>query len=140
MTGGYEDIISLPHHVSETRPPLSAADRAAQFSPFAALSGFGAAIAEAARLTGERRVPGEDARAALSEKLADLRERQADLPPAAITCFLPDEKKAGGAYVTVSGAVKRVDGTERVVVMSDGTRIPIDDILEIQEEENDRTD
>lgn len=127
----YGDIINLPHHVSPTRPRMSMADRAAQFSPFAALSGYGDAVKETARLTGRRIELDESAKAALDEKLRLLAEVIEDRPEAAITYFLPDRRKAGGEYVTVSGTVKRVDNVQRELVMTDGTRIPVEDILDV---------
>ena len=127
----YGDIINLPHHVSPTRPRMSMADRAAQFSPFAALSGYGDAVKETARLTGQRIELDESAKAALDEKLRLLAEVIEDRPEAAITYFLPDRRKAGGEYVTVSGTVKRADSVQRELVMTDGTRIPVEDILDI---------
>ena len=127
----YEDIINLPHHVSPTRPRMSRADRAAQFSPFAALSGYGDAVKETARLTGQRIELDESAKAALDEKLRLLAEVIEDRPEAVITYFLPDRRKAGGEYVTVSGTVKRADSVQRELVMTDGTRIPVEDILDI---------
>ncbi len=127
----YGDIINLPHHVSPTRPRMSMADRAAQFSPFAALSGYGDAVKETARLTGQRIELDESAKAALDEKLRLLAEVIEDRPEAVITYFLPDRRKAGGEYVTVSGTVKRADSVQRELVMTDGTRIPVEDILDI---------
>lgn len=127
----YGDIINLPHHVSPTRPRMSMADRAAQFSPFAALSGYGDAVKETARLTGRRIELDESAKAALDEKLRLLAEVIEDRPEAAITYFLPDRRKAGGEYVTVSGTVKRADSVQRELVMTDGTRIPVEDILDV---------
>ena len=107
------------------------ADRAAQFSPFAALSGYGDAVKETARLTGQRIELDESAKAALDEKLRLLAEVIEDRPEAVITYFLPDRRKAGGEYVTVSGTVKRADSVQRELVMTDGTRIPVEDILDI---------
>ena len=127
----YEDIINLPHHVSPTRPRMSRADRAAQFSPFAALSGYGDAVKETARLTGQRIELDESAKAALDEKLRLLAEVIEDRPETAITYFLPDRKKTGGEYVTVSGRVKRADSVQRELVMMNGTRIPVEDILDV---------
>lgn len=127
----YEDIINLPHHVSPTRPRMSRADRAAQFSPFAALSGYGDAVKETARLTGQRIELDESAKAALDEKLRLLAEVIEDRPETAITYFLPDRKKTGSEYVTVSGRVKRADSVQRELVMMNGTRIPVEDILDV---------
>ena len=131
MSESYEDIINLPHHVSPTRPRMSMADRAAQFSPFAALSGYGDAVQETARLTNQRIELDESAKAALDEKLRLLAEVIEDRPETAITYFLPDRKKTGGEYVTVSGRVKRADSVQRELVMMNGTRIPVEDILDL---------
>jgi len=128
----YEDIINLPHHVSPTRPRMSRADRAAQFSPFAALSGYGDAVKETARLTGQRIELDESAKAALDEKLRLLAEVIEDRPEAAITYFLPDRKKAGGEYVTATGQVKKVDAVAQELVMANGRIIPIADIIEVE--------
>ena len=126
----YEDIINLPHHVSPTRPRMSRADRAAQFSPFAALSGYGDAVQETARLTNRRIELDESAKAALDEKLRLLAEVIEDRPEAAITYFLPDRKKAG-EYVTATGQVKKVDAVAQELVMANGRIIPIADIIEV---------
>ena len=128
----YDDMLDLPHHVSAARPHMSRADRAAQFSPFAALTGFGAAIQETGRLTGERFVPEEDARRELDEKLRLLKERIQTQPAASFTYFLPDERKEGGEYVTVVGNVKKIREFEEVVVLTDGTEIPIEEIIGIE--------
>lgn len=131
MTGPYDDIINLPHHVSPSRPRMSALDRAAQFSPFAALTGFGDAVRETARLTDERVDLDEDAKAALNARLLMIQEQLCDQPQVLITYFKPDDQKAGGAYVTAKGCVKIIDAYERTVVMKGGPRIPINDIIRI---------
>lgn len=134
MTGPYDDIINLPHHVSTSRPRMSARDRAAQFSPFAALTGFEDAVKETARLTDERVDLDEDAKAALNTRLLMIQEQLGDQPQVFITYFKPDDQKAGGAYITAKGCVKTIDEYERTVVMRDGTRIPINDIIKIDGE------
>jgi hypothetical protein len=131
MTMAYDDIINLPHHVSTTRPHMTAIDRAAQFSPFAALTGYDTAIKETARLTDERVELDEYTKDALSEKLQIIADRIKEQPQIAITYFQPDAKKNGGAYVTAISAAKKMDEYERVVVMIDGTVIPIDEIISI---------
>ena len=105
----YEDIIDLPHHVSYRHPRMSRIDRAAQFAPFSALTGYGAAVEETARLTEGLTELDETARALLNEKLRMLADSLGDEPQISITYFRPDERKAGGAYVTVSGIVKTLD-------------------------------
>lgn len=127
----YDDIIGLPHPVSASHPQMSRTDRAAQFSPFAALTGYEDAIAETGRLTREQLELNEDARQILDEKLRWIQEHIASLPEAEVTYFLPDERKAGGDYVTLKSRVKKIDSYERIMVMQDGTRIPIEEIVEI---------
>lgn len=131
MTKTYDDIINLPHHVSTTRPHMTAIDRAAQFSPFAALTGHDAAIKETARLTDERVELDEYTKDALSDRLQIIADRIKEQPEIAITYFQPDAKKNGGAYVTAISMVKKIDEYERVVVMTDGTVIPFDEIISI---------
>ena len=131
MTGAYDDIINLPHHVSATHPHMTSIDRAAQFSPFAALTGYGAAIIETARLTDERVELDESMKDALSDKLQIIADRIKEHPEVEITYFQPDMKKNGGAYVTTKSTVKKIDEYERVVVMTDVTTIPIDEIISI---------
>lgn len=131
MTRTYDDIINLPHHVSTTRPHMTDIDRAAQFSPFAALTGHDAAIKETARLTDERVKLDEYMKDALSDRLQIIAVRIKEHPEIAITYFQPDAKKNGGAYVTAISAAKKIDKYERVVVMTDGTAIPIDEIISI---------
>lgn len=132
MTKAYDDIIHLPHHVSATRPHMPVIDRAAQFSPFAALTGHDAAIKETARLTEERVELDEYMKDALSDRLQIMANRLEEHPEIAITYFQPDVKKNGGAYVIAGGTAKKIDEYERVVVMSDGTVVPIDEIINIE--------
>lgn len=131
MTSVYDDIINLPHHVSATHPRMTAIDRAAQFSPFAALTGYDAAIKEAARLTDERIKLDEYMKEALSDRLQIIADRMEEHPEIAITYFQPDVKKKGGAYVTAASTAQKIDEYERVVVMNDGTEILIDEIISI---------
>ncbi len=131
MKGPYDDIIHLPHPTSAKHPRMSALERAAQFSPFAALTGYDAAVRETARLTDCKVELSEEAKAALDQK---LRRAVACRAEVRITYFLPDEKKSGGAYVTAGGPIKRVDELRHTVVLRNGISIPIGDILEIQSE------
>lgn len=133
-TRRYDDIIDLPHPVSAAHPRMTMIDRAAQFSPFAALTGYDAAIQETARLTSEKIELDEDSRAALDTKQQLLLDRIGEHPEVTITYFLPDEKKSGGVYVTVTGNIKKIDAYARSMVMADGTIIPLDDILEMESE------
>lgn len=128
----YEDIINLPHHVSKTRPQMSMLDRAAQFSPFAALTGYDAAIKETGRLTDEKIELDEDTKAALDMKQAYLIEMIDEQPEITIIYFLPDARKVGGAYVTVTGNLKRFDEYERLLILTNGKKIPMDDIADIE--------
>ena len=128
----YEDILNLPHHVSKTRPQMSMLDRVAQFSPFAALTGYDDAIKETVRLTDEKIEMDEDRKAALDMKQAYLIEMIDEQPEISITYFLPDTKKSGGAYVTVTGNLKRFDEYERLLILTDGKKIPMDDIADIE--------
>ena len=127
----YNDIIDLPHHVSATRPRMSMIDRAAQFSPFAALTGYDAAIKETGRLTDERIELSEESHATLDRKQQLLMDNLADRPVVSVTYFVPDERKSGGAYVTVTGRVKKVDEFERLLILTDGTKIQLDEIQDL---------
>ena len=134
MSGPYDDIINLPHHVSRTRPQMPWADRAAQFAPFSALVGYGAALVETARLTDRRIELEEDDRAALDRKQQELLERIGERPEVAITWFVPDARKEGGQYITTVGRLKRIDEVRRVMVLVDRTEIPLNDIFDIEAE------
>lgn len=126
----YEDIIHLSHHVSPKRPQMSMKDRAAQFAPFAALTGHEEAVRETARLTDSKIELDENEIQLLDQKLQYL-EAQAKQPVIEITYFLPDQRKSGGAYVDVQGRIKRIDPYSHSLRMEDGTEIPITDILKI---------
>ena len=132
MSDTYDDIIHLPHHVSTSRPQMPRANRAAQFSPFAALSGHDAAVKETARLTHERITLGESAIAMLDMKLAMLGDLVASHPEVTVTYFQEDAQKTGGAYITTTGELKKIDGHERVLVLQDGTSIGIEDVFDIE--------
>ena len=131
----YEDILYLPHHVSPKRQPMSMEDRAAQFSPFAALTGFGAVLQEMGRLTGSRRGLTDSDIRRLEEQLTWLAEHEGEHPEITVTYFLPDRRKEGGEYATLTGRVKRLDPVERVLVFEAGERVPIGDILLLETEE-----
>ena len=130
----YEDIINLPHHVSSKRPQMPMSDRAAQFAPFAALIGYDSAIKETGRLTDERIELDEEALTALDMKYQLLIDTLDEESEVEITYFKPDEHKAGGSYVTATGAVIKVGDFERLITMQDGARIPMDDVLNIDGE------
>ena len=125
MTTPCDDIIHLPHHVSQNHPQMPLRDRAAQFAPFAALTGYEAAVGETARLTAERRELDPQEAAELNRRLTDLAARLKDRPEVTVEYFVPDERKAGGAYVTVTGRVRHISVSERLLVMEDGTVIPL---------------
>ncbi len=127
----YDDIINLPHHVSAKRPRMSPQERAAQFSPFAALTGYSGEIEETARLTERRAEPDEDIKAELNAKLQSIAVRLSEKPIVSITYFRPDGRKSGGAYQSAAGAVKKIDMYGRAVIMDDNSVIPIDSIIEI---------
>ena len=131
MSGTYDDIIALPHPEPRTHPRMSLHDRAAQFSPFAALTGHSAAIAETGRLTDSRITLDESEMARVDAALQRLRELLPQEPVASITYFVPDERKAGGSYQTVTGAVRRIDTVNGVLLLTDRREIPIADIFDI---------
>ena len=133
MTGEYDDIIHLPHPVSRTRARMSPMDRAAQFSPFAALTGYDAAVEETARLTCQRIELDEDARIELNEALLELARRLGESPKVSITHFVPDERKAGGSYVVTEGAVRRIDSQQGHLTLEGGFVILFQDILQIRQ-------
>lgn len=128
----YDDIINLPHHVSTVHTHMSLHDRAAQFLPFAALTGYEDAIRETGRLTQERITLSESEIEILNERLYILAEKSDSQPKISVTYFVPDEKKAGGAYETIEGYVKRIDEYRHVLVMTDGLQIAMEDIIELE--------
>ena len=128
----YDDIINLPHHVSKKHPQMSLHDRAAQFSPFAALTGHKAAINETARLTDEKQILSEDVIAKLNEQLNLIKENIGTNQTVTITYFVPDDKKSGGAYISQTGVVKKIDEYNHTVILTDKTVIPIEQISEMQ--------
>lgn len=130
--GNYDDIIDLPHHVSETHPPMSRADRAAQFSPFAALTGYDAAVRETARVTERRIELDEGVKAELNARLNCILEHLPEHPQVSITYFMPDEKKSGGAYRTVTGAVRKLDSFAKTLTLTDGTVVPMEEMVHVE--------
>ena len=132
MSGPYDDIINLPHPTSQRHPRMPIRDRAAIFSPFAALSGHGAAIAETTRLTERRIELDEDTRAELDRKQAVLLEHMDEQPELTVTWFQPDERKDGGAYLTATGRLKKLRELERILVLADGTEIPLKDVVALE--------
>ena len=136
MSGNYDDIIALPHPEPRTHPRMSLHDRAAQFSPFAALTGHSAAIAETGRLTDSRITLDESEMARVDAALQRLQELLPSRPTASITYFVPDERKAGGSYQTITGTVRRIDTVSGVLLLTDQRAIPIPDILDVAIQEN----
>ena len=132
MNNRYDEIINLPHHVSKTRPQMPLSDRAAQFAPFAALTGYDSAIKETGRLTDERIELDEEALTTLDRKYQLLIEALDDAPEVTITYFQPDARKAGGQYVSATGTVKKVDTFGRRILLQDGTRIPLDSVFDLR--------
>lgn len=127
----YDDIIGLEHPVSKRHGRMSMQERAAQFAPFAALTGYDAMVIEQARLTGSRIELDEEQRAELDRTLADLVERISLHPEVRILYFRADSRKAGGAYIEVKGRVQNIELPTRLIIMKDATRISLDDIFEI---------
>ena len=132
MSGKYDDIIDLPHPTSQNHPRMSLYDRAAQFSPFAALTGHSAAIAETGRLTDRRVELDEYEMARVDAELQRLQELLPGGPTASITYFVPDERKNGGSHQTGTGEVKRIDAVTGVIQMTDRREIPIEDVFSIK--------
>ena len=132
MSGQYDDIIRLPHPDSPKHPRMSLYDRAAQFSPFAALTGHHAAIAETGRLTDRRVELDEYEMTRVDAELQRLQELLPSRPTASITYFVPDERKNGGSYQTVTGEVKRIDAVNSMIQMANRQLIPIADVFSIE--------
>ncbi len=132
MTDRYDDIISLPHHVSKTRPQMPLSDRAAQFSPFAALTGYDGAVEETARITDRFSQMTDEAKLAVNSKLRIAAENPET--EVSITYFQPDKRKDGGEYVTAKGKIKQIDEYTRRVVLFDKTSIDIDLIRDLDGE------
>lgn len=130
----YDDILYLPHHVSTTHPHMPVSERAAQFSPFAALTGHQEALRETARLTDAKRELDEHAKNILDQKLQLLLEMSADTPSVTLTYYKEDSKKSGGSYHTVSGLLRKLDLSRRTLLLQDQLPIPIDDIFDIDSE------
>lgn len=127
----YEDIIEHPRHVSNTRAQMPVSDRAAQFSPFAALTGYDAAVKETARLTDEWIELNEESKMLLDRRLHEVKNHIKEQPEVTVTYFRPDVRKSGGAYVTITKSVKKINEYERLIIFMDGSFIPIDQIYDI---------
>lgn len=131
MSSRYEDILHLPHHVSSKRAQMTMADRAAQFSPFAALTGYEAAIRETARLTDQKIELTEDALSLLDRSYHALIDHPETGQTVQITYFQPDERKNGGAYISSLGMVQKIDTVQRLIYMENKNIIPMDNVLKI---------
>ncbi len=131
MSGKYDDIIHLSRPVSTRHTPMSRYDRAAQFSPFAALTGYDGVIAETARLTDRQVELDEGGKAEVDEKLRDIQTRIAEMPQVTVTYFREDGRKDGGAYITITGRVKKIDQYTQMLVFMDGSGIDIGQIYQI---------
>lgn len=132
MANDYKDIINNPHHTSKTRKRMSHSNRAAQFAPFAALTGYDASIYEAARITENRIELNDKEIDVLNMKLNFLKEHIKEQPEIKVTYFLPDTKKDGGAYVEYSGTIRNIDETQKIIITSDRTKIAIEMILDLR--------
>lgn len=130
----YDDIINLPRHISKKRDPMPILDRAAQFSPFAALTGHDAAIKETARVTEDKVELDVYMKEELNIKLQILMDKLREQPSIRITYFHPDEKKDGGSYVAANGIVKKIDEYKRMILMTSGISIPMDEVIGIEGE------
>lgn len=133
MTEDFSDIINLPHHQSRRHPQMSMKERAAQFAPFAALTGYGSAISEVARLTEEQVPIGDDDNDRLNRLVTHIADRISEQPSVTIVYFKPDSRKQGGSYETITGRLKRIDDYEQQLVMLDGTAIPFENIMDISQ-------
>jgi hypothetical protein len=130
----YEDIIDLPHHVSQKHPPMDMEKRAAQFMPFRALTGHEEAVAETARLTERRIELSEEEREDLDRQLKILEEHLPERPLVQVTYFLADPLKEGGSYEEMAGRIRRIDPVEKCLMFADRTKIPLEDILSLEGE------
>ena len=131
MAENYEDIINLPHHISKKHRPMPREARAAQFAPFAALTGYESDVNEAARYTGKRREIGEYETERLNRRINEIRDGIHGNTEVIITYFKPDEKKTGGEYLNIGGRVRKIDDYGRTLTLTSGALIPLDDISEI---------
>lgn len=134
MKNNYNDIINLPHPTSKTRPRMSNLNRGAQFSPFAALTGYEEAVKETARHTNEKAQLSEYQIALINDKLNIALEKKSSNPIVSITYFRPDKRKQGGEYITLSGVIKKIDEISRTLILMDRSAIPIDMLYDIQGE------
>lgn len=131
MSNEYNDIINLPHHISTKHPQMSLETRAAQFAPFAALTGYDDEVKETARLTNERIELDDEAKSIIDNKIQMILEQLSARPVVTFTYFIPDTKKEGGKYATITGIIKKIDEYKQVIILEDKTEIPIKEIINI---------
>lgn len=129
---GYDDIIELPHPVSTVHSQMPVKDRAAQFAPFSALTGHAAAVRESSRLTQQPVILDEDRKMILNKKIQMLKRSLCEQPEITVTFFRPDDRKEGGAYISVTGYLKKIDDYCKAIILTDGTRIPVCRLYEIE--------
>ena len=130
----YQDIINLPHHVSKNHPQMSRYERAAQFAPFAALSGYEDIIKEEGRLTDNRIEINEEAKFILDRKMQILMNSIDKKPFISVTYFVPDERKSGGEYVSINECIKKIDVLKQIIVTENGIVVPVIEIVDMQGE------
>jgi len=128
----YDSIISSSHHISRSHPPMKISDRAAQFAPFAALSGYDEAIKETARLTDRKIELDEYEKDELDRILVQLTSQTEKQPAVTVTYFVPDERKSGGKYITVSKLLKKIDSTRRLMIFTDGLSVEADNVISLE--------
>ena len=131
MSGKYDDMLCLPHRVSALHPQMSRHNRAAQFSPFAALSGYDAVLQEAGRLTQPQKELDEGVQAELNGQLRVLAGLLDQHPEVTVTWFRPDGKKEGGEYLTATGTVRKIDTYREVLILESGEQIPVHNLLSL---------
>lgn len=127
----YNDIINLPHHVSEKHARMTIEERSAQFAPFSALTGYDDVIKETARETNNRIEINEEQKIILNKKLLLIKEKIHNKPQIAVTYFIPDAKKDGGKYIEVTENVVKIDEYDRKIILGNGEKVPIEEIIEI---------
>lgn len=130
----YDDIINLEHHISKTHKQMSMQNRAAQFAPFAALTGYEEAVKETARFTEQKIELDEELNNILDEKLRLIQSQIKNMPEITVTYFVPDDKKRGGKYQKITGKIKKIDDYNKFIIFTDGKYIPIKDIIDISGE------
>lgn len=132
LTHKYDDIINLPHHVSKKHPQMSLYQRAAQFAPFAALTGYEDAIYETSRITEEKIELDEEVKMIINEKLNKIKTNIQNTPKVSFTYFIPDLTKEGGKYVTVTDNVIKIDEYKKIILLENRIEIPISEIIDVE--------